>query len=159
MNNLLKIIVLTLLTISCNTLSAKDVSTLLLTGKSGQFTFDFLNADNVTSLQFDLSINGLKDESMEKMSAPTCVADLPKTHSGVCKIKGNRLRVIIYSQVNAVLNSGRIGTFNLGKKLNNLDIKISSVVMATPKLVQVQGEVAIDINNKPLRITDAINRK
>jgi hypothetical protein len=135
--------------ISTSYAETKDSSTLLLTEKSGKFTMEFLNDDNITALQFDVILSGVNKSKMKNMKLKSCVSGLPKTHIGVCTVKNNRLRVIVYSQTNAVLDSGVIGSFNtniIGKATN---VEVKSIVMGTPDLKEIKGEAIVDLSYKP----------
>lgn len=146
MKNILHVtIAIAIMLFSSNALT-KGPSTILLSEQSGKFALDFLNEDRVTALQFDIIIDGVSNKQMKAVSLDSCISGLPKTHIGVCKLNNNRLRVLVYSQSNAILESGSIGSFILSKGVKKSGVKINSIVMGTPELKEIKGEAILDLS-------------
>ena len=83
-------------------------SDLIVTSSGGEYTFDFVNNDNVASLDFTVAMKGVT-----KMDTSGCVSGLPSTHKGQCQFADGVLKVIIYSPNLEALDSGPIGFINV----------------------------------------------
>lgn len=116
-------------------------STLLLSGDSKNISFDILNENNVTALQFDVMLDGVSKASSLKMGS--CVSGLPSSHTGSCSIHDGFVRVVVYSSSNAVLPSGSIGTLNIAG-VNAKNVQVNNLIMASPDVKQVTAETIID---------------
>lgn len=148
MNKIKKIISLALLVCSSSIIAANDASTLLMSQTKGGYSIDFLNNDGITAIQFDVAFSGA---SMKKSALGSCVSGLPKTHSGSCSIlKNGNIRIIVFSISNAVLDTGSIGSIKLNVNTVS-NVSINKVLMGTPDMKEIKGEVMIDIDRrKPL---------
>lgn len=139
MKNLIKkITTLLLISLSFSSFAADKTTVLLSEAKGGTFTIDFLNENNITAMQFDIVLNNKANKSI----IGSCETFLPKSHMGMCKVTGNKLRVVVFSSTNTVLDSGKIGEF----KLNNYNqqIKIENVEFAKPDASVIKGEILVD---------------
>ncbi|MCF6318513.1 MAG: hypothetical protein L3J83_04405 [Proteobacteria bacterium] len=138
---------------------AQEKTTLLISNEKGVHTIDFLNLDGVTALQFDISTGDKsKPVSLKKSSLSSCTVGLASTHTGSCSIsKNGNLRVVIYSGSNAVLESGRIGSFKLSDNAEN--ISVSKLLMGTPDMKEIKGEVVFDRQNRKPSINENHNNK
>jgi hypothetical protein len=145
MNKFKNIISLALLVCSSSIIAANEASTLLMSQTKAGYSIDFLNNDGVTGLQFDVSLSGAK---MNDSALKSCVSGLPKTHTGSCSLlKNGDVRVIVFSTSNAILDSGSIGNINLS--VNTVDnVSINKVLMGTPDMTAIKGDVLIDIDYK-----------
>ncbi len=141
MNKIIKITFLTLLFFSQISVSGEK-STILLSSNNGNITFDFLNVDKVTAMQFDISGSNIQNLSANKSLLNSCLSGLAKTHQGTCQMnKNGNLRVTIFSTTNEVLNSGNIGSI----KLTGSDFNISNVVLGTADLKTIKGDIVLDM--------------
>ncbi len=141
MNKLIKFTLITLLFISQLSVSAEK-STLLLSSDNESVSFDFLNVDKVTAMQFDIVGTSIKNNN--KLSLKSCLSGLAKTHQGTCQInKEGNLRITIFSSSNAELVSGNIGKL----KLVGNDLKINNVVMGTADLQTIKGDIVLDMHD------------
>ncbi len=153
MKNLLKYnLFLLLISLSFYSIANQGTTVLLSENKEGNFTMDFLNENDVTAMQFDVV---LSKTNFNKSNIGTCVTSLPKSHVGTCKIKGNILRVIIFSKDNSILESGEIGSFKLNNYINNL--KIEKVEFVKQDASIINGDIILD--RAPSFIKENNNRK
>lgn len=67
----------------------------------------YLADSDVTALDFTVTLDGPED-----MRADTsrCLVSLPKSHTGLCQLEGNRLRGVIYSTSNTPLPDTSLGS-------------------------------------------------
>lgn len=90
-----------------------------------ELTFD-ADGKQVSAVQFLISAD--RDLSAGDISG--CAANLPDTHVGGCKIKGENILFYAFSPVNAALPSGVLGTISLGSAASGLTVEVSEPVMA-----------------------------
>jgi len=141
MKNISKTLALMAFLVSFNVLAVKDSeSTILLSKDKQNLVLDFLNADSVIGMQFDL-----KGVNKDSINLKNCLTGLPKSHMGKCAfVKNGNLRVLIFSTTNAILDSGNIGTLNISGVMNN--ISFEKVIMVGPKSKKVNANTLVDID-------------
>ena len=147
MNKISKFLSLTvvLMTVISATFAADNKSTLLLSETKGIYSVDFLNEDAVTALQFDIKFAGA---NVKSLSLSSCVSGLPASHTGSCAInKNGNVRVVIYSNTNAVLESGSIGSIKINGALASR-VAVSKLLMGTSDMKEIQGNILVDINQR-----------
>lgn len=94
--------------LAASTASAGD-STILLNqvqGKGGTvLSVDLVSGGDVSAFQYLITLPA----DAKGVNTSKCLADLPKTHTGICRAKGNRVAVVIYSADNKPLPGGAQG--------------------------------------------------
>lgn len=153
MKNLLKYTLLLLIGLPFYS-NANQKTTVLLSGNNeGDFTIDFLNENDVTAMQFDVV---LSKKNFNKTNIGSCETSLPKSHVGTCKIKGNILRVIVFSKDNSILESGEIGSIKLNNY--NQELKIDKVEFVKQNAEVIQGDIIIDRVPRSVRDISSIRK-
>lgn len=109
-------------------------------GENGtRLWISYLADNNVTALDFTVHLSSSADI---RGNARDCLASLPKSHRGLCKLEGGKLRGVIFSPTNTPLSDTNVGSVLLdpdsmlkqgGEKA---DLGISSVEVTT---VNAQG--------------------
>ncbi|MEX2499950.1 MAG: hypothetical protein WD397_13860 [Wenzhouxiangellaceae bacterium] len=90
-----------------------------------ELAFDAGSA-RVSAVQFLISAD--RDLSAGDISG--CASNLPDTHVGGCKVKGENILFYAFSPINAALPSGVLGSISLGPAASGLTVEVSEPVMA-----------------------------
>ena len=88
---------------------AKENTVLVLADQSKRagpkaLSIDFQAEEGVAAFQLRLTLPA----DAKKVDTSRCLADLPKSHTGLCKVFGNRVAIVVYSMSGAELNPGLI---------------------------------------------------
>ena len=102
-------IVLGLLGAFCFQVSAKENSVLVMGDESKRAgmkvaSIDFEAAEDVSAFQMRLNLPA----DAKKIDTSNCLADLPKSHTGLCKAFGTRVAIVVYSADGKALDPGLI---------------------------------------------------
>lgn len=113
----------------------------------------YLAENNVTALDFTVQLDVSGNFSVD---ARQCLGSLPKTHTGVCQLKGDTLRGVVYSLDNSPLtdtNIGRVlvtpGSLEKGTGPVELDVRGVDVTAVTPSGSTVSTSVRVNGQSAP----------
>lgn len=108
----------------------------------------YLAEGNVTALDFTVSLEAPEDI---RGNARECLAGLPKSHRGLCKLDGNTLRGVIFSPTNSPLPDTNIGSVLLdpdsmlkdGGEKSAVEVSDVRVNTVNPQGLTVRADVRI----------------
>lgn len=75
-------------------------------GDRSRIFLSYLAEGNVTALDFTVQLDVTGDFSAD---VSQCMASLPKSHTGACRVRGDTLRGVVYSTENHMLGDTNIG--------------------------------------------------
>lgn len=84
-----------------------NVDTEAAGGNATRVWLSYLADSNVTALEFTVELDAPDNV---RGDARDCLANLPKSHRGRCKLEGNSLRGVVFSPSNAPLPDTSLGT-------------------------------------------------
>lgn len=83
-----------------------NVDTEAVGEESARVWLSYLAEGDVTAMEFTVSLDAPADI---RGDARNCLASLPKSHRGLCRLVGNKLRGVIFSPTNASLPDTNLG--------------------------------------------------
>lgn len=88
---------------------AKESSVLVMADESRRAgakvaSIDFEAAEMTSAFQMRMTLPA----DAKKIDTTNCLADLPKSHTGLCKASGNRVSLVVYSTDGKALNPGLV---------------------------------------------------
>ena len=88
---------------------AKENSVIVLAddakrGGGKAVSVDFQAEEAVSAFQLRLTLPA----DAQKVNTAGCLADLPKSHTGMCKAVGNRVAIVVYSMSGAEISPGLV---------------------------------------------------
>ena len=97
--------------LACSTVNAlaKESSVIVLADESLRggakvASIDFEAAEPVAAFQLRMTL----PVDAKKINTANCLADLPKSHTGLCKASANRVSLVVYSTDGKALNPGLV---------------------------------------------------
>jgi hypothetical protein len=98
-----------LLTFAAAGVNAKQNSVVVLADESSRAgakvaSIDFEAGEPVSAFQMRLTLPA----DAKKINTANCLADLPKSHTGLCKASGNRVSLVVYSTDGKALSPGLV---------------------------------------------------
>lgn len=127
------LLALGLATVASGAIAAEKI---ILTGEASKSGRNFVSLDldsDGTAAGFSFVVDLPSDAS--NIDIKGCLADLPKSHTGECRVvKGNRLAVIAFSMQNALLSPGVVSLGNIAfdTKMKASNLVASQVTLASP---------------------------
>ena len=103
-------------------------------------SFELLNEDNVSALQFEIDLKGLGAGAVESRD---CISGLPSSHTGGCNIVNGVLKVAIFSMTNEPLQTGTIGQIQLSAAVEG-NLAIKNLLLGTGEGTEIKGEALFD---------------
>lgn len=109
----------------------------------------YLADSNVTALDFTVRLDA---PDTIRADASACLASLPKSHTGLCRVQGNLLRGVIYSPNNTPLPDTNLGSVVVDPdsllkgadgKTAHLDINAVEVNTVNPRGITVRADVRV----------------
>lgn len=107
----------------------------------------YLADGNVTALDFTVKLDA---PDSVRVDTRECLVSLPKSHAGLCRADGNKLRGVIYSRTNTLLRDTNIGSVTIDpdsllKAAGSSDLEINDVQVnaVTPQGATVQADVRV----------------
>lgn len=88
---------------------AKESSVLVMADESRRggakvASIDFEAAEATSAFQMRMTLPA----DAKKIDTTNCLADLPKSHTGLCQASGNRVSLVVYSMDGKALNPGLV---------------------------------------------------
>ncbi len=125
-----------------------NVDTESADGNATRIWLSYLADSNVTALEFMVELDAPEDV---RGNTRDCLASLPKSHSGRCKLDGNVLRGVIFSPTNAALPDTNLGSVLLdpdsmlkaGGEKTGVQVSTVEVSTVNPQGLTVAADVRI----------------
>ncbi len=109
------------------------------------YAIDFMSSGEAVALQFNIKIpKGVRDSQID-LSA--CVADLPKSHAGQCKVAKGHIVGLVYSDTNEALPAGlvSVGRISMNASLvkNQQKLQFTEFLVSNSKAQPVESTVTV----------------
>lgn len=125
---------------------------LLVTKNKSIYTIDFANekSEPITAMMFSINIGELSEQQIDLAK---CVSGLPETHVGFCKYNPGVVKVVIYSNSNALLpqignigsvkieSRGRVALLTQAGRNSSHSVKFADVVFSKTDGVDIEGVI------------------
>lgn len=124
------------------TFAANDIVLTAATSKGGSATsIDLVSDGTATMMQFRINVGAVEDSQVD-LSA--CVASIPKSHLGECRISKGEVIGLIYNDEGVALPAGVVTIGKINVRAAGSALKVVEFLAADKNNAPVQGLIRTD---------------